>query len=819
MPEVSLSVGPVTERTGAVSTLERTGVASSPVTSVIEGTDAVFTLERTGATSEALAVMVRLSESGSMLSSRPTAAGDYEYLTVTFGVGESSATLRAPTDDDAVVEAPSTVTAWLLPDVSTDYTVGSARLARLTVTDNDTATFTVFAAPAEIAEGETATIAVNVEGGVFAQNQPITLDFSGDGQAADYRVADTNNQPLTLPYTLILPAGGVAVMAAVTALADGEAESAETVVVEARHDSAVIGTANLTIAASDAALENEARLASLSLSDASMGAFSSDVFTYRANVGSGIASTMIRAPPVNPRATIRVSATGASLQREGTWVVSLAPGANTISITVTSADRQAGNTYTVTVYRAVGVTAWGGRDAAGDFDLLTEQGPQTLPAGLWSDREFLWVADWDTGSLLAYSLADKARRPGWDFSPLAAGSPAGMWSDGRTLWVADYHEGGIYAYSMATGARLPDQDISPAQGNDDPTGIWSDGDTLWVADYLDGKAYAYGLRDGARRIGADIDFNGEEAIHPFGMWSDGETLWVANWIGGELRAYRLEDGEHQEDKDIDLSLVGNDYPMGIWSDGATLYVSDTSNTRVYAYTAEKQLAYDEALQAVPSDNALLATLSLSGVDLGSFSSEVMSYSATVGFDVNETAVEAVAADANASLLLSGAGGTSQGGRRTVPLSVGLNVISITVTAQTGSVNTYSVVVFRTMSLTPGDASLSFLSLSGINIGNFSSTVTEYAVAVAHTLETTRVTALPADDNASVVIRAAGSAGGTEGRQKDVALAQGRNTITITVTAPEGTTQTYSVVVTRAEPPLPPPQPDPPQPKDDEAAPR
>ena len=68
------------------------------------------------------------------------------------------------------------------------------------------------------------------------------------------------------------------------------------------------------------------RLASLSLSDASMGAFFSDVFDYRANVGSGITSTMIRAPPENPRATIRVSATGASLQREGTWVVSLGAG-------------------------------------------------------------------------------------------------------------------------------------------------------------------------------------------------------------------------------------------------------------------------------------------------------------------------------------------------------------------------------------------------------------------------------------------------------------------------------------------------------------
>ena len=128
LPEVSLAVG--------------------SVTSVTEGTEVVFTLERTGATSEALAVMVRLSETGSMLSRRRPAAGNYEYMIVTFGAGESSTTLRAPTNDDAVVEAPSTVTAWLLPDVSTDYRVGSARLARVTVTDDDTATFTVLAAPA-----------------------------------------------------------------------------------------------------------------------------------------------------------------------------------------------------------------------------------------------------------------------------------------------------------------------------------------------------------------------------------------------------------------------------------------------------------------------------------------------------------------------------------------------------------------------------------------------------------------------------------------------------------------------------------------------
>ena len=91
-----------------------------------------------------------------------------------------------------------------------------------------------------------------------------------------------------------------------------------------------------------------------------------------------------------------------------------------------------------------------------------------------------------------------ARLPTSDFTtPRAAGNvnPEGIWSDGTTLWIADWETDKLYAYSLATKERLPAQDfntLSPASNNS-PSGIYSDGSTLWVADTRDDKLYAYSL--------------------------------------------------------------------------------------------------------------------------------------------------------------------------------------------------------------------------------------------------------------------------------------------------------------------------------------
>ncbi len=96
-----------------------------------------------------------------------------------------------------------------------------------------------------------------------------------------------------------------------------------------------------------------------------------------------------------------------------------------------------------------------------------------------------------------------------------------------------------------------------------------------------------------------------------------------------------------------------------------------------------------------------------------------------------------------------------------------------------------------------DATLSALTLSGIDFGTFSSRTTSYSASVGNDVSETTVTPTLTDSNASYVIRIGGAAD-ADGR---VALAVGENVITIEVTADDGeTAETYTVTVTRASDP-------------------
>ena len=207
---------------------------ASPVS---EGTAATFTLTRSGETAEALTVTVSVTETEALLAANSPS-------TVTFAAGESSATLTVSTDDDAVVERASVVTAEVAEGEG--YTVAAeAGSAEVTVEDNDEAQFAVSVDPEEIAEGEAATVTVAITNGVtFAEDQTIALGFaeSTATKDEDYTVSSES---------LTLAAGTSSVTATVTATDDTDEESSETVAVAAEHDGAMVGQATVTIAASD----------------------------------------------------------------------------------------------------------------------------------------------------------------------------------------------------------------------------------------------------------------------------------------------------------------------------------------------------------------------------------------------------------------------------------------------------------------------------------------------------------------------------------------------------------------------------------------
>ena len=184
-----------------------------------------------------------------------------------------------------------------------------------------------------------------------------------------------------------------------------------------------------------------------------------------------------------------------------------------------------------------------------------------------------------------------------------------------------------------------------------------------------------------------------------------------------------------------------------------------------------------------SADATLSALSLSGIDIGTFSSAVTSYTASVESGVATTTVTATASHTSATAAITPGA--------TVNLAEGANTITVTVTAGNGATTqTYTVTVTR--AALSADATLSALSLSGIDIGTFSGAVTSYAASVGSGVATTTVTATASHASAVVSI--------TPGAV--VTLAEGANQITVTVTAADGTTmQTTTVTVTRAALPV------------------
>ena len=532
---------------------------------VTEGAPLTFEVALDTTALQPLTVSATVSETRAVLSGAVPAA-------VEFAVGERTRTLVLATSDDAVVETDTTVTVALGP--GDGYVLGSEASSSATVADNDAASFEVSASPDEIDEGGSATLTVSIANGVtFAANQSIALSVSGSASAADYGLA---------PETLTLAAGATSVTATLTAVDDADEESAETATVTATHGGTAVGSATLTIRASDIP-SDDASLASLVLSDVDIGTFSPEATDYAAQVPTELSSTTVTVAANDAGAVVEIAdAVGSTLGE--TRTVRLEEGDNAITVTVAAEDGATTRTYRVAVTRAY-AAAWGEPLPQRDIDLGAGAGP----TGLWSDGETLWVIwDWRSGAVRAYDLDDGSLLPERGFE-LAGGSgfPSGVWSDGSTLWVSDFY-GGVTAHRLSDGSRLPaedlDGDILAAAGNSGPSGLWSDGSTLWVADDQAWKAFAYRLSDKSRLASQEVGFRGNgDRVSPWGLWSDGETLLVSAPRRGMLHSYRLSDGAWQAQRAVDLSTVGISMPMGLWSDGRVLWVAGERETTVHAY--------------------------------------------------------------------------------------------------------------------------------------------------------------------------------------------------------------------------------------------
>ncbi len=314
--------------------------------------------------------------------------------------------------------------------------------------------------------------------------------------------------------------------------------------------------------------------------------------------------------------------------------------------------------------------------------------------------------------------------------------------------------------------------------NDLPTGVWSDGKTLWVLENASTGAdaiFAYDLETGDRLADQEFELDRRNRFS-HGLWSDDETVWIADSGQDRLFAYNLASGERLEQRDFELAERNRD-PRGIWSDRKTLYVLDSVKDALFVYDFES----GELLAEHPLDK-------LNKSPRGIWSDGVTIWVSDDGakrlfaYRIEDGAL-ARHEDEEFTFrsLLKAGNGDARG------IWSDSEVVYVA-DEQDDKVYTYNM---------PDaiDARLATLSLSGIEIDEFSPGRRTYNALAETAATVTTIEANAAQEAATVIIEPSDTDGDTENGQQ-VSL-DAETTITITVTSEDGSrTTTYRVQISK-----------------------
>jgi gliding motility-associated-like protein len=201
-------------------------------------------------------------------------------------------------------------------------------------------------------------------------------------------------------------------------------------------------------------------------------------------------------------------------------------------------------------------------------------------------------------------------------------------------------------------------------------------------------------------------------------------------------------------------------------------------------------------EAPLSNNSGLIDLSISEGKLEpGFTEGNIEYIATVPNGTSTINVTPITSDSTATVTVNGVEVPSGTASANLPLEVGENEIKTIVTAQDGTTTTYIVVVTREEAPLSHNSSLIDLAISegklepGFTEGNI-----EYTAIVPNGTSTINVTPITSDSTATVTVNGVEVPSGTA--SANLPLEVGENTITTIVKAEDGTTTTYTVIVTR-----------------------
>ena len=509
----------------------------------------------------------------------------------------------------------------------------------------------------------------------------------------------------------------------------------------------------------------DATLSALTLSDVNFGTFSSDSISYTAQVANSVSETTV-SPTVNHSGASYTIKLGGVEDADG--VVSLVVGSNVITVEVTAEDDSTTGTYTVTVTRAEPPST----DAS--LSALTLSG---VDFGAFASGTTSYSAD------VANSVTQTTVTPTVNYSDASYII--------KLVGVTDADE----TVALAVGSNVITVEVTAEDGNTTRTytvtvtraAISISAPDLTVPSVITSSSpfgYSPSFTLGVNVTNRGNGSSGSTTLHYYrsadSTITSGDTEVGTDAVDG-LAASEISI------EDIDLTAPS---APGIYYYGACVdAVADESDT---TNNCSPGIAW--VVPDVTSTDATLSGLSLTDVNFGTFASGTTSYTADVANSVTQTTITPTLNDSNASYVIKLGGVTDADGA--IALAVGRNVITVEVTAEDDiTTRTYTVTVTRAAAST--DATLSGLTLSGVDFGTFAAGTTSYSAQVANSVPRTTVTPTVSHSGASYVVKL----GGVEDADGVVSLVVGSNVITVEVTAEDdSTTGTYTVTVTRAEPP-------------------
>ena len=437
---------------------------------------------------------------------------------------------------------------------------------------------------------------------------------------------------------------------------------------------------SVTVAEPDeVALSSDATPSSLTLSGIDIGTFSSSTTSYSARVAHSVSSTTVRATPNDDGASVTIADSN-GITYGTRYPISLSIGNNSIRVTVTAEDAVTTRIYTVTVTRAEPPIAAsispGSESVIEGTDVsftvnLSRAAPSALLVGL-SVADAGGVLSGTAPTSVSFAVDESSKTitlSTQDDDVIEAGSTV----------TASLAAGSGYTLGATTSAfvSVKDNDSATWRISAQPTRVDEGGSSTITVAIANGKTFATNqtvslvatgdqfFRTVVGGTASDSDYTLSAASLTLAAGASSVTATVTT---------------------VDDAVVEND---------ETVIVTGSHGRRPIGSATVITIVDNDIADIVLSSDATLSSLTLSGIDIGTFSSETTSYSASVENGVSSTTVRAIPTDDVARVTIADYNGITYGTRYPISLSIGSNSVRVDVTAEDGvTTKVYRVTITR-----------------------------------------------------------------------------------------------------------------------------